>query len=97
MSKQKKKNNLGQELIYPSGFYITENGVPFHALANPHGGKMSQETIDAIGSIAEAAAKMIESVCPVCGRHYGKGLEWVTGDGTRPGHYLCECGWSDKP
>lgn len=84
---------------FPSGYYVSKNGQPFHALANPHGGQMSQETLDAIAAVADAAARMVNTVCPVCGNTYGHGLTTRarparTDHDKRSGAgYVCICGW----
>jgi hypothetical protein len=69
-----------------SGWYTSEGGNVFHA----HGSNMSDETIKALGAVADAVRKMIEMECPNCGAKYTKGLN------AKDGFWFCQCGWTDK-
>lgn len=69
---------------YQSGFYTSRNGTPFHV----HGKNMSQETIDAIGAMADAAKVAAERQCPNCGGHWPQPLHW-----DQALDWWCDCGW----
>lgn len=68
-----------------SGCYESEGGNVFHA----HGSGMSDETIKALGAMADAAAKALEYQCPMCGNRWLHGMEWRQFEL----QYHCECGW----
>lgn len=78
----KKKHN--------SGWYRSEGGQTFHA----HGKGMSDETIAALGKLADAAAAMMDSRCPQCGGTWDKVLHYVYVEK----RWQCDCGWTgDTP
>lgn len=82
MTKRKKDEG------YPSGWYKSKEGHTFHAL----GKNMSQETIDAIGAIADAVHNMSKMHCPNCGGSWNKPLHWERDKG-----WFCDCGWKGEP
>lgn len=74
---------------HPSGWYRSKQGNAFHALGN----NMSQETIDALGAMADLVKENINNVCPTCGNKWLHGLEWHRERG-----WYCTCGWTgDEP
>ena len=73
---------------FQSGWYKSPGGVTFHAL----GRNMSQETINALGALADAVVKMKAYKCPSCGGKYGETVDFVDKQ------YICHrCGYRGLP
>lgn len=74
----------------PSGWHKSETGNPFHALASSEAG-MSEDTIKALGGLADAVHRALEKSCPQCGGGWDDPLHWNKEQG-----WFCDCGWREE-